>query len=75
MVSVYMCLRYMLLGGAVDLWMLHLGRFLTGVAGGMTAASIPVGYRGHRIFLYQVFFFVPQNTNVTPFLITLTIIM
>lgn len=75
MVSVYMCLRYMLLGGAVDLWMLHLGRFLTGVAGGMTAASIPVGYRGHRIFLYQGGFFVPQNTNVTPFLITLTIIM
>nr|XP_020453517.1 solute carrier family 2, facilitated glucose transporter member 6-like [Monopterus albus] len=33
---------YMLLGGAVDLWMLHVGRFLTGVAGGMTAASIPV---------------------------------
>nr|XP_046272075.1 solute carrier family 2, facilitated glucose transporter member 6 [Scatophagus argus] len=33
---------YMLLGGAVNLWMLHVGRFLTGVAGGMTAASIPV---------------------------------
>ncbi|KAF3700354.1 Solute carrier family 2, facilitated glucose transporter member 6 Glucose transporter type 6 [Channa argus] len=33
---------YMLLGGAVNLWMLHIGRFLTGVAGGMTAASIPV---------------------------------
>ncbi|XP_069004648.1 solute carrier family 2, facilitated glucose transporter member 6-like [Embiotoca jacksoni] len=33
---------YMLLGGAADLWMLHLGRFLTGLAGGMTAASIPV---------------------------------
>ncbi|XP_054860998.1 solute carrier family 2, facilitated glucose transporter member 6 isoform X2 [Amphiprion ocellaris] len=33
---------YMLMGGAVDLWMLHVGRFLTGVAGGMTAASIPV---------------------------------
>ncbi|XP_076607669.1 solute carrier family 2, facilitated glucose transporter member 6 [Chaetodon auriga] len=33
---------YMLLGGAVDLWMLHVGRFLTGFAGGMTAASIPV---------------------------------
>ncbi|KAI3359301.1 hypothetical protein L3Q82_002818 [Scortum barcoo] len=33
---------YMLMGGAVDLWMLQLGRFLTGVAGGMTAASIPV---------------------------------
>ncbi|XP_034566410.1 solute carrier family 2, facilitated glucose transporter member 6 [Notolabrus celidotus] len=33
---------YMLMGGAVDLWMLLLGRFLTGIAGGMTAASIPV---------------------------------
>ncbi|XP_057717381.1 solute carrier family 2, facilitated glucose transporter member 6 [Corythoichthys intestinalis] len=33
---------YLLLGGAVELWMLHLGRFLTGVAGGLTAASIPV---------------------------------
>uniref|UniRef100_A0A672YKK8 Solute carrier family 2, facilitated glucose transporter member 8 n=1 Tax=Sphaeramia orbicularis TaxID=375764 RepID=A0A672YKK8_9TELE len=33
---------YVLMGGAVDLWMLHVGRFLTGVAGGMTAASIPV---------------------------------
>ncbi|XP_061605984.1 solute carrier family 2, facilitated glucose transporter member 6 isoform X1 [Phyllopteryx taeniolatus] len=33
---------YLLLGGAVELWMLHLGRFLTGVAGGITAASIPV---------------------------------
>lgn len=36
--------RYMLLGGAVNLWMLLTGRFLTGVAGGMTAASIPVRY-------------------------------
>lgn len=44
-----MCLRYMLLGGAVNLWMLLLGRFLTGVAGGMTAASIPVRYSGHII--------------------------
>uniref|UniRef100_A0A3P9IK03 Solute carrier family 2 member 6 n=1 Tax=Oryzias latipes TaxID=8090 RepID=A0A3P9IK03_ORYLA len=35
-------LGYMLLAGAVDLWMLHFGRFLTGVAAGMTAASIPV---------------------------------
>ncbi|AWP18675.1 hypothetical protein SMAX5B_005870 [Scophthalmus maximus] len=33
---------YLLMGGAVNLWMLHVGRFLTGVAGGMTAASIPV---------------------------------
>ncbi|KAE8282989.1 Solute carrier family 2, facilitated glucose transporter member 6 Glucose transporter type 6 [Larimichthys crocea] len=33
---------YMMLGGAVDRWMLHVGRFLTGIAGGMTAASIPV---------------------------------
>ncbi|KAM4634177.1 solute carrier family 2, facilitated glucose transporter member 6 [Polymixia lowei] len=33
---------YMLLGGAVDRWMLNVGRFLTGVAGGMTSASIPV---------------------------------
>lgn len=40
----------MLMGGAVDLWMLHLGRFLTGVAGGMTAASIPVGYYGYSTF-------------------------
>lgn len=42
------CLRYMMLGGAVDRWMLHVGRFLTGIAGGMTAASIPVGYHGYR---------------------------
>lgn len=42
----------MLLGGAVDLWMLHVGRFLTGLAGGMTAASIPVGHLGYRTFLY-----------------------
>lgn len=27
----------------MNLWMLNVGRFLTGVAGGMTAASIPVG--------------------------------
>ncbi|XP_019962089.1 solute carrier family 2, facilitated glucose transporter member 6 [Paralichthys olivaceus] len=33
---------YMLMGGAVNLWMLDVGRFLTGVAGGMTSASIPV---------------------------------
>lgn len=40
----------MLMGGAVDVWMLHLGRFLTGVAGGMTAASIPVCYDGCSTF-------------------------
>lgn len=34
----------------MDVWMLHLGRFLTGVAGGMTAASIPVRYYGCSIF-------------------------
>lgn len=39
----------MLLGGAMNLWMLLVGRFLTGVAGGMTAASIPVCYTGYRI--------------------------
>ncbi|XP_010793210.1 solute carrier family 2, facilitated glucose transporter member 6 [Notothenia coriiceps] len=33
---------YLLMGGASDIWMLLLGRFLTGVAGGMTAGSIPV---------------------------------
>ncbi|KAJ8379803.1 hypothetical protein SKAU_G00005810 [Synaphobranchus kaupii] len=33
---------YLLMGGAQMVWMLHLGRFLTGIAGGMTAASIPV---------------------------------
>ncbi|KAM6954405.1 solute carrier family 2, facilitated glucose transporter member 6 [Aplochiton taeniatus] len=33
---------YMLMGGAADRWMLHVGRFLTGIAAGMTAASIPV---------------------------------
>ncbi|XP_059203856.1 solute carrier family 2, facilitated glucose transporter member 6 [Centropristis striata] len=33
---------YMLMGGAFNLWMLYVGRFLTGLAGGMTAASIPV---------------------------------
>ncbi|KAJ3601568.1 hypothetical protein NHX12_032536 [Muraenolepis orangiensis] len=33
---------YMLMGGATDRWMLQVGRFLTGIAGGMTAASIPV---------------------------------
>ncbi|XP_061115986.1 solute carrier family 2, facilitated glucose transporter member 6-like [Conger conger] len=33
---------YLLMGAARAVWMLHLGRFLTGIAGGMTAASIPV---------------------------------
>ncbi|KAM3597726.1 uncharacterized protein V6R79_008630 [Siganus canaliculatus] len=33
---------YMLLGGATDRWMLYVGRVLTGIAAGMTAASIPV---------------------------------
>ncbi|XP_062310820.1 solute carrier family 2, facilitated glucose transporter member 6 [Osmerus eperlanus] len=33
---------YLLMGSAQAVWMLHLGRFLTGIAGGMTAASIPV---------------------------------
>ncbi|XP_063326635.1 solute carrier family 2, facilitated glucose transporter member 6 [Pelmatolapia mariae] len=33
---------YMLMGGAINLSMLQVGRFLTGVAAGMTAASIPV---------------------------------
>ncbi|XP_061838089.1 solute carrier family 2, facilitated glucose transporter member 6 [Nerophis lumbriciformis] len=33
---------YLLMGGATELWMLHLGRILTGVAGGVTSASIPV---------------------------------
>ncbi|XP_068606379.1 solute carrier family 2, facilitated glucose transporter member 6 [Brachionichthys hirsutus] len=33
---------YMLLGGAINLSMLLAGRFLTGLAGGMTGASIPV---------------------------------
>ncbi|XP_061567871.1 solute carrier family 2, facilitated glucose transporter member 6-like [Cololabis saira] len=42
MSAVPSAIGYMLMGGAVDLWMLHLGCFLTGVAGGMTAASIPV---------------------------------
>lgn len=36
---------YLLMAAAQDVWMLHLGRFLTGIAGGMTAASIPVSHR------------------------------
>lgn len=43
----------MLLGGAMNLWMLLVGRFLTGIAGGMTAASIPVRYNGYRINKYM----------------------
>ncbi|XP_041908666.1 solute carrier family 2, facilitated glucose transporter member 6 [Corvus kubaryi] len=35
-------LGYALLAGAQDLWMLLLGRLLTGYAGGVTSASIPV---------------------------------
>ncbi|KAG9354552.1 hypothetical protein JZ751_001264 [Albula glossodonta] len=35
-------LGYLLMGSAQVVWMLHLGRFLTGIAGGITAASIPV---------------------------------
>lgn len=35
------------MGGAINVWMLHVGRFLNGVAGGMTAASIPVGNHGY----------------------------
>lgn len=54
--SLSLCLRYMLMGGAVDVWMLHLGRFLTGLAGGMTAASIPVRYYGRSTFCKSVFF-------------------
>lgn len=43
----------MVLGGAMDLWMLLVGRFLTGVAGGMTAASIPVRYNSTRLNEYM----------------------
>ncbi|GLD70190.1 solute carrier family 2, facilitated glucose transporter member 6-like protein [Lates japonicus] len=42
MSAVPSAIGYMLMGGATNLWMLQVGRFLTGVAGGMTAASIPV---------------------------------
>ncbi|KAG7506186.1 solute carrier family 2, facilitated glucose transporter member 6 [Solea senegalensis] len=42
MSAVPSAIGYMLMGGAMNLWMLQVGRFLTGVAGGMTAASIPV---------------------------------
>lgn len=53
----------MLMGGAVDVWMLHLGRFLTGVAGGMTAASIPVRYTGCSTFRKKIFL-VPEGRGV-----------
>ncbi|XP_066569121.1 solute carrier family 2, facilitated glucose transporter member 6 [Amia ocellicauda] len=33
---------YLVMGSAQATWMLLLGRFLTGIAGGMTAASIPI---------------------------------
>ncbi|XP_036433965.1 solute carrier family 2, facilitated glucose transporter member 6 [Colossoma macropomum] len=33
---------YLLMGAAQNVWMLLLGRFLTGIAGGITASSIPV---------------------------------
>ena len=65
-----MCVRYMLMGGAVDLWMLYVGRFLTGVAGGMTAASIPVGYHGYRNFLTYLCKFSSVFVSFTSFLIT-----
>ena len=56
---------YLLMGGASDFWMLLLGRFLTGVAGGMTAGSIPVGYHRYRnlfIAMQIVLFFVPVTS-------------
>lgn len=54
---IHLCVffSYMLMGGAVNVWMLHVGRFLTGVAGGMTAASIPVGYHGYTCFSFFPF--------------------
>ncbi|KAK1801058.1 hypothetical protein P4O66_022762 [Electrophorus voltai] len=33
---------FLLMGAAQNIWMLLLGRFLTGIAGGITASSIPV---------------------------------
>lgn len=42
------------MGGAINLSMLQVGRFLTGVAAGMTAASIPVGNHGYYNFLYSL---------------------
>ncbi|KAI4895850.1 hypothetical protein NFI96_016991 [Prochilodus magdalenae] len=33
---------YLVMGAAQNVWMLLLGRFLTGIAGGITASSIPV---------------------------------
>lgn len=56
-----MCLRYMLMGGAMNLWMLQVGRFLTGVAGGMTAASIPVGHHGYRSKVPHVYVIYPHG--------------
>uniref|UniRef100_A0A8B9JKV0 Solute carrier family 2 member 6 n=1 Tax=Astyanax mexicanus TaxID=7994 RepID=A0A8B9JKV0_ASTMX len=35
---------YLVMGAAQGFWMLLLGRFLTGIAAGITASSIPVGY-------------------------------
>ena len=53
------------MGGAVNVWMLHVGRFLTGVAGGMTAASIPVGYHGYTCFSFFLSpFFVPNSNSI-----------
>lgn len=40
-------LGYALLAGAQGLWMLLLGRVLTGFAGGVTSASIPVMCQGN----------------------------
>lgn len=40
-------LGYALLAGAQGLWMLLLGRVLTGYAGGVTSASIPVTCPGN----------------------------
>lgn len=34
----------LMMGGAQNFWMLLWGRFLTGIAGGITSGSIPVSY-------------------------------